>query len=279
MCRLLGIVSSERTNFHFSLHTAPRSLAYLSEAHPHGWGVGVYEAGHGWRLRKRPVRARECEHFYEASTSMHGELLLAHVRQRTVGEASTANTHPFRRDRWVFAHNGTITDTAFLRARTSAERLRHLEGQTDSELFFSYLLTCLDAAGVTAEPAAARTDAALVRAMADALGQPSFGACNFLLSDGEVLYSHRFGRTLFVLERHPPDQVYTHRESHETGAAVDTPWTPKRHAILIASEEMTAEPWVEVREGMLLRCDRTPLPRWRVLHSADVTTATGQHSH
>lgn len=273
MCRLLGIVSSERTNFHFSLHAAPRSLASLSDEHPHGWGVGVYEAGHGWRLRKRPVRARECEHFYEASTSMHGELLLAHVRSRTVGEASAANTHPFRRERWVFAHNGTITNTDFLRDRTSQERLRHVEGQTDSELFFSYLLTCLDAAGVTAEPASERTDRVLCQAMTEALAQPSFGACNFLLSDGEVLYSHRFGRTLFVLERHPRDRVCTHRESHETGAAIDTPWTPQRHAILIASEEMTAEPWVEVSEGMLLRCDRTPLPRWRVLGSGGGLTA------
>ena len=56
-----------------------------------------------------------------------------------------------------------------------------------------------------------------------------------------------------------------HRESHETGAAIDTPWTAQRHAILIASEEMTDEPWTKVAEGALLRCDRTPLPRWHIL--------------
>ena len=39
MCRLLGIVSSERTSFHFSLQAAPRSLASLSSEHPHGWGI------------------------------------------------------------------------------------------------------------------------------------------------------------------------------------------------------------------------------------------------
>jgi glutamine amidotransferase len=265
MCRLLGIAASERTNFHFSLHTAPRSLASLSVEHPHGWGVGVYDADHGWTLRKRPVRASECEQFYEAATSIYGELLVAHVRARTVGEASAVNTHPFRRERWLFAHNGTITNTAYLRARTSPERLRQIEGQTDSELFFSYLLTCFDQAGVSAEPASPRTDRVLGSALREALAQPSFGACNFLLSDGDVLYAHRHGRTLFVLERHPPDRVRVHRESHETGAAIDTPWTPDRHAVLIASEEMTAEPWTEVAEGTLLRCERRPLPSWRIL--------------
>ena len=265
MCRLLGIISSERTNFHFSLQVGPRSLASLSSEHPHGWGVGVYDAAQGWTLRKRPVRASECTYFHEASTTIHGELLLAHVRSRTVGESSENNTHPFRRGRWLFAHNGTITDLDFLRANSSAEQLGHITGQTDSELFFAYLLTCLDAAGVSGESASARTDRALAEAMHAALAQPSFGACNFLLSDGDVLYSHRYGRTLFVLERRPEDKTRVHRESHETGAKIDTPWSPERHAVLIASEQMTTEPWVEVREGTLLRCDRQPLPSWRIL--------------
>lgn len=165
----------------------------------------------------------------------------------------------------MFAHNGTIVDTAFLRAHTSSERLRSLEGQTDSELFFLYLLTQLDQAGITAEPVSERTDLVLLQAMQKALAQPNFGACNFLLSDGNVLYAHRFGRTLFILEKKPPDEVLVHRESHETGAAIDTPWSAHRQAIMMASEKMTEEPWVEVEEGMLLRCDRRPQPHVRIV--------------
>ena len=265
MCRLLGIVSSERTDFHFFLHAAPRSLAWLSGEHPHGWGVGVYDAVDGWTVRKRPVRASDCAHFYDASTSIRGELLVAHVRSRTVGEATAANTHPFRRGRWLFAHNGTITNLDFLRARSSAEQLRLIEGETDSELFLAYLLTCFDQAGVSSAPASARTDLALAQAIKEALAQPSFGACNFLLSDGDVLYAHRLQRSLFLLERKPSDPVRVHRTSQETGAAIDTPWSSERHAILLASEAMTAEPWMEIPEGTLLRCDRQPLPRWRIL--------------
>lgn len=268
MCRLLGIAASERTSFHFSLHASPRSLASLSGEHPHGWGIAVYAAGSGWTVQKRPVRASECEHFYAASSTIQGELLLSHVRSRTVGESSEANTHPFQRGRWLFAHNGTITDLDFLREHSSLERLQQIEGQTDSELFFAYLLTCLDEAGVSAGPATEDTDRVLAQAMRAALERPSFGACNFLLSNGDVLYAHRFGRTLFVLDRQPADQVRVHRESHETGATIDTPWTAHRQAVLIASEEMTEEPWATVREGTLLRCDRTPLPSWRILASS-----------
>ena len=92
--------------------------------------------------------------------------------------------------------------------------------------------------------------------------QPDFGACNFLLSDGNVMYAHRYGRTLHILTRRPVDAVRVHRESQETGAAIETPWTARRHAVLIASEEITAEPWQTVAERTLLRCDRAPVPNF-----------------
>lgn len=270
MCRLLGIVTSEPTHFHFSLHAAPRSLATLSCEHPDGWGIGVYDPQKGFTVRKHPVRASHCQHFHDASQSLRGVVLLAHVRAMTVGRALAKNTHPFRRGRWLFAHNGTLSASAidFLRAHTSTERLQQIEGETDSELFFSYLLTGFDRAGVSETAASEETDRALERGLTQALAQPSFGACNFLLSDGDTLYAHRAGRTLYLLERRPPDRVRIHRESHETGAAIDTPWGEHRHAILIASEAMTDEPWVELAEGTLLRCEREPLPRLQLLRGS-----------
>jgi predicted glutamine amidotransferase len=79
-----------------------------------------------------------------------------------------------------------------------------------------------------------------------------------------VTYAHRFGRTLFLLERGPLDAVRLRRDS-EVGATVETPWSQRRHAIFVASEHMTDEPWQEIGEGMLLRVDSTPLPGWRAL--------------
>jgi predicted glutamine amidotransferase len=55
------------------------------------------------------------------------------------------------------------------------------------------------------------------------------------------------------------------RESIETGALVGTAWSPARHAILVASEKITDEPWQPVDEGTLLRVDRRPAPCWQEL--------------
>jgi predicted glutamine amidotransferase len=264
MCRLLGIVASEPTEFRLALREAPRSLAALSREHRDGWGLAVWDERESWRLDKGIACAHEDARFHELA-ERRGELLVAHIRQRTVGCSSLENTHPFQSGRWVFAHNGTIKDVEFLRARASAARKDAIAGQTDSELFFAYLLTRLDEAGVAdAASAGPDTDRALKEAVHEARARADFGAFNFLLSDGNTTYAHRFGRSLFLLERGPGDAVRVNRESRE-GVVVQTPWSQRRYAVLVASERLTDEPWEELTEGMLLRIDRLPLPRWRLV--------------
>jgi glutamine amidotransferase len=266
VCRLLGIVASEATEFRIVLREAPRSMAALSHQHPDGWGIAVHGAsdGSGWTLAKGVARAGDDEHFHKQAMGSRGELLIAHVRQKTVGPTSLENTHPFTGGRWVFAHNGTIKDLAFLRAHTSATRRAEIRGQTDSEELFAYLLTRLDAHGLADHPASHETDRVIATATREARARDGFGAFNFLLSDGETMYAHRFGRTLSLLERGPHDAVRSSRSSRD-GTIVETPWSQRRAAILIASEHMTHEPWQTIEEGMLLRLDRTPLPRWRLV--------------
>ncbi|MET0591736.1 MAG: class II glutamine amidotransferase, partial [Polyangiaceae bacterium] len=106
-------------------------------------------------------------------------------------------------------------------------------------------------------------DEVLSRALEDMHGRPKIGAINFILSNGRTLYAHRSGRTLFLLERRPGDAVRIERSSTETGAVVETAWSPARQAVLIASERITDEPWHEIEEGTLLRIDRLPLPAIR----------------
>lgn len=266
MCRLLGIVASEPTEFRIVLKEAPRSMATLSREHPDGWGLAIFDDAPtiGWTLHKGVECAHQDARFHELAVGSRGELLVAHIRQRTVGLSSLENTHPFHRGRWVFAHNGTIKDLPFLKARSSPERLGEIRGQTDSELFFAYLLTRLDEASVTELAAGPATDAALRAAMRELRGRADFGACNFLLSDGASSYAHRFGRTLFLLERSPHDRVRSARESRE-GVVVQTPWSQRRQAVFVASERLTDEPWDEIPEGTLLRVDRRPMPMWRLV--------------
>jgi glutamine amidotransferase len=268
MCRLLGIASSEPTEFKIVLRDSPRSLAALSREHRDGWGLAVYHAdasgGRGeWRVEKGIECATEDQRFHELALGT-AELLVSHVRQRTVGATALENTHPFHSRRWVFAHNGTIKDLTFVRAHASPARLEAVRGQTDSELFFAYLLTRLDEAGLADSPATFDTDKVVGAAARAARERPGFGAFNFLLSDGDTIYAHRFGRTMHLLERGPHDEVRPSRRAHD-GTVVHTPWSQRRCAIFIASEKMTEEPWQQIEEGMLLRINRVPQPTWRLV--------------
>ena len=259
MCRLLGVVSSETTTFGFSLQQAPRSLSALSSAHPDGWGLAVHGPT-GWDLTKHAAAAHSDERFRGAVARSRGNVMVAHIRKRTVGPISAQNTHPFRRGEWVFAHNGTINDVDRLAADTSAVRAAEVEGQTDSERLFAHLLSAIDRA--------VDVDAALVRAVDALVVHPNLGAANFLLSDGKRLYAFRFGRTLFLLPRHQGDDVRQRRSSPDTLAELETPWSVRRRAFILASEKMTDEPFRELEEGTLVRVDAGVDPRLTVLRGA-----------
>jgi glutamine amidotransferase len=274
MCRLLGIVASELTDFGVALTGAPRCLATLSREHPDGWGIAVHEAttdpapesdrakgDEPWRVHKGTAPAAVDARFHDLAARSRGHLLVAHVRQKTVGPTRLENSHPFVRDGWVFAHNGTIKDQDMLRAGCSGRRLREITGDTDSELFFAFVLTRLDDRGLVRpgdERARVATTELIHRTTAE-LRDARIGAFNFLLSDGQTTYAHRFGRSLFVLERGPADPV-PRTAPPISGTSLTTRWTSRRPAVLIASERITDEPWREVPDSTLLRIDRTPSP-------------------
>jgi len=229
MCRLLGVVSSRPVDHRTLLAERPRSLAALGEEHRDGWGLAAASGGR-WRIHKGTRPASRDARFRERALGMRGEILVSHVRKRTVGPVRRTNAHPFSRGRWVFAHNGTIEDRAWIATRTSPERAAEIRGDTDSEAFFAFILTRFDEAGVScASPAA---DDVLATTLAECRARQGIGSFNFLLSDGAGAYAHRFGRSLFVLERG------------------DDRRSP---AVFIASEAMTGEAWREVASGTLLR--------------------------
>ncbi len=246
MCRLLGIVSSRAVDYHTLLAERPRSLAALGEEHRDGWGVAAFSGGR-WQIHKG-TRPASCDaRFRERARDLRGELLVSHVRKRTVGVVRTANSHPFSRGRWVFAHNGTVDDRAWLAPRISRTRRAEIRGDTDSEIFFAFLLTRLDDAGLADVPASSATDDLVARTVGECRARARFGSLNFLLSDGESCYAHRFGRSLYVLER---------------GARESSP-SRRAHAVFVASEAMTDEAWHEVPNGTLLRIERQIVPRSR----------------
>ena len=126
------------------------------------------------------------------------------------------------------------------------------------------MLTRLDEAGVTAARASPQTDRAVAAAARAARERAGFGAFNFLLSDGKSTYAHRFGRTMFLLEKSPGDAVVARRESRD-GTVLETPWSAGRSAVLIASERTNDELWQTIEDGVLLCIERLPSPHVRLV--------------
>jgi predicted glutamine amidotransferase len=272
MCRLLAIVSSEPTEYRVALHDAPRSLAALSRAHPDGWGIAVHAEASGWNLERSTLTACNDDRFRQVAAGGKGETLVAHIRQKTVGPTSLENTHPFLRDGFIFAHNGTIKKMDELEARISATRLRDLRGDTDSERLFAVVLTRLDAAQIRACCLTESADQTLRALCAELRAIEGIGAFNFVLSNGHTTYVHRFGRTLYVLSRGKHDPLIPIRTASETGATIETPWSARRRAVFVASEALTDEPWRSVKEGTLIRLERSAAPHAMIL-DGDYETA------
>lgn len=237
---MVAVIASAPVALRALLAEAPRSLSALSVEHRDGWGLAWVE-GDDWQVRKGTDCAAACSDYRRVALEARSHLAIAHVRQKTVGKTSLANTHPFRRDRWVLAHNGTVENLAAVTERCSPRRLAEIDGETDSERLFAFLMTVID------EHAGDVTEG-LRAAVRELRAIPRVGAVNFLLSDGEHLYALRLGRSLFVLDR------------------TDDP-RRRTPSIAIASERLTDEEWTEVAEGALLIVPGRTAPRVRVVSS------------
>jgi len=238
MCRLYAQRSDSAACAAEPLCSSRNALRFQSHRHPHGWGVGWWQGGRP-RVLRGLLPAHSDQAFCDASHAARSQVILAHVRDASVGPIAEQNTHPFALDRWLFAHNGTVARyrrSARVRAALEAEidpsLRRRLRGETDSERCFLLFLTRLRArlAGAT-PPTLAQVRRALGEAtetiarLADP-GADRPSSLNFLVSDGRLLAGCRRGRTLHWM--------------HEAGAA---------GRLVIASETIGAHPWREVPEG------------------------------
>ena len=238
MCRLFAQHAHAGYDASEPLCSSQNALRFQSHRHPHGWGIGWYEEGVP-RVRRGILPAHADAAFLAAGRELRSAVVVAHVREASVGPVRHENTHPFLFDRWLFAHNGTVArfrDAPDVRAAIAAEidedlRLRSC-GDTDSERCFYLLLTRLRARGGLRSPsledvrlALAETMATLLR-IADAVPSPRPSSLNFVLTDCRLLAACRHGRTLHL--------------------ATDT---GPRHAFVVASERIGRAGWAELPDG------------------------------
>jgi len=243
MCRLYAQRSPSAASAAEPLCSSHNALRFQSHAHPHGWGVGWWN-GSDPRVVRGLLPAHADQAFCDASHAARSRVILAHVRDASVGPVAEANTHPFAFGRWLFAHNGTVA--RFRRSRWVRDALeaaiaprlrRRLRGDTDSERCFLVFLTRLSAGGGGARPGVAGVvralaeTTALVSSVADP-GAPRPSSLNFLVSDGRLVAACRRGRTLHWVR--------------EPGS---------RGRFVVASEPIGPRDWHEVPEGGFVAVD------------------------
>ena len=115
MCELFGFSAKHERNL------IPYLLEFYSHGgdNPHGWGLAVRNQGESFRIEKEAVRADHSRLLPHVIKDLRPtRLLMAHVRNATVGDMQGNNCHPFcaadaSGRQWALMHTGTPTSASF----------------------------------------------------------------------------------------------------------------------------------------------------------------------
>lgn len=257
MCRLYGFIATEPTRLECSLVGSQNALVVQSDRdlrgvrNPDGWGIAEWEADLP-RVSRNTHPAFADSRYTEVASAVRSHAVIAHVRAATVGGVSLENTHPFDHGPWAFAHNGTIEGIEHVRTRLDLGLYAPAWGQTDSELAFRWLLNRMSRYGLDPESPATELDPilALVEDSVAELVRMSLGAqvegtpsLNFVISDGRHLVASRWGNSLFWTFRRGISDCAICGASHCDHA------DDGYKAVVVASEPLTEEEWLEIPEG------------------------------
>ncbi|HEX4477204.1 MAG TPA: class II glutamine amidotransferase [Polyangiaceae bacterium] len=263
MCRLFGFRSVIPSQVHRSLLAAENALGTQSNHHPDGWGVAFYVDG-APHVTRNPLAAMGDQLFHRLSGVVSSETVVAHVRKATHGDKTVLNCHPFQYGRWIFAHNGDVTDFARHRAAlvecVAPELRRFILGDTDSEVVFFILLTEMKKGGPLAEPrtaaevaGAVRRMTAIVRAIADGDATPT--SLTVLVTNGETLVASHGGKSLFwsSYKARCADRGVCKSLSPECEAPSTT---GRVNHFIVSSEPLQGENvWLELEQGAIVGID------------------------
>ncbi|WP_455355703.1 class II glutamine amidotransferase [Streptomyces sp. SYSU K217416] len=111
-----------------------------------GFGIGWYGAD-----SKTPAIVRDTgpawnnRNLHEIASHVRSPLFFAHVRASTGTAVQQTNCHPFRHGRWMWMHNGAISDFHRMRRdlcmAIDPALFSSIEGSTDSEVMFYLAIT------------------------------------------------------------------------------------------------------------------------------------------
>jgi predicted glutamine amidotransferase len=188
MCRMIGI-----TNFSYKKHEKIlEDFVNLARdgnippknapGHLDGWGIGYYNNGKAEALKSGGSILEERNVFLGKLKKIgRTGILIAHMRKSSwKGTSSAANSHPFKFDKYILAHNGTIFDyKTFL--NLIPEKYRPGRAALDSEVLFRFLI----------DPFKKEAKGGLEKAMNYLIKNGDYSSLTNTFSDGLTLFAFR----------------------------------------------------------------------------------------
>jgi glutamine amidotransferase len=169
-----------------------------------GFGLGWYGTGDGPGIYRSILPAWGDPNLRELAAHVESPLFMTHVRAAIGSPVQETNCHPFRRDNWLFVHNGFIADFPLLRRdlmlAIDPQMFADVHGSTDTEVVFHLAVTL----GLEDDPIAAlERTVGLIEETARAQGVADAVQASFGVSDGESLWAVRYAsngdaRSLFA---------------------------------------------------------------------------------
>ncbi|MDH4463828.1 MAG: class II glutamine amidotransferase [Acidovorax sp.] len=245
MCQLLGMNCNVPTDITFSF-SGFAQRGGRTDHHSDGWGISFFE-DNGIRhfvdhlpavdspvadlIKRYPIKSRN---------------VIAHIRKATQGEVKLENCHPFVRELWgrywVFAHNGDLGSK-----RPKLHGQFRPVGDTDSEHAFCWLMQELAKSHATV-PSVTELTLTLRELTAHLRPQGTF---NYLLSNGQALWSHASTKLYYLERRHPFGQAHLSDEDIALDFAQET--RPSDQVALIVTSPLTLnERWTAFDAGELV---------------------------
>ena len=271
MARLVGYMANRHDRLGAALHQERAIVAPAPATGPTGWGLGFYQGGEVLH-KKRPQMDSSGFDWESVTRDVRSDCAVLHLRQPTVGDFRSHNTHPFRMRSWLFAHTGTIHRFEAIEERLRASLPdfinRDIRGKTDSEVLFHVILSFLHDSGnldvldVADDDvvSAVRSAVALVdRLTAEVKAPPS--TMNLVLTNGRLMLGLCRGARAGYVERRglfdPPADLAPERSSQGT----------LRYVMWVSDLDRVELPadYVEVSDGDVLLVDRNLAVHQRTL--------------
>jgi predicted glutamine amidotransferase len=200
-----------------------------------GVGIGWYGVGDTPGVFHSIEPAWNDRNLRELAGHVVSPLVFAHIRASSGTAVQQTNCHPFRHGRWLWMHNGVISDfhriKRDLRLAVDPSLYAEIEGSTDSETFFYLALTL----GLEDDPPKAVQDAVgFIEATGRSHGVEHPIQMTVATTNGESLWAFRYSsvgrsRSLFfstevsTLKMLYPDDVRLQGLDDESRLVVSEP--------------------------------------------------------